>query len=67
MNPAVDAARDLALRKIGRNVVNFQKMEVMLKFIVTFANFSVPMSQIVEHLQAALKNVRKAPMGGSRG
>jgi hypothetical protein len=63
MSPAVDAARNLALRKIGRNVVNFQKMEVMLKFIVTFANFSVPMSQIVEHLQAASMSVRNAPMG----
>jgi hypothetical protein len=27
----VEAARDDALRKIGRNVVNFQKMEAMLK------------------------------------
>jgi hypothetical protein len=63
MSSAVDTARDLALLKIGRNVVNFQKMEVMLQFIVTFANFSVPMSQIAEHLQSASKNIRKAPMG----
>jgi hypothetical protein len=34
----LEASRNLALQKIGRNVVNFQKMEAMLKYILTFAN-----------------------------
>ena len=30
----LDEARDEAFRKIGRNVVNFQKMEAMLKYLI---------------------------------
>lgn len=35
-----------ALRKIGRNVVNFQKMEAMLKYLVSEASFKGPISEI---------------------
>jgi hypothetical protein len=56
-------ARNLTLQKIGRNVVNFQKMEAMLKFILTVANFSVPLSTAQSHLRGQSKRVRKRSMG----
>lgn len=59
----VSAARDLTLQKIGRNVVNFQKMEAMLKFILTVANFSVPVSKVQAHLETKAKHLRSKPMG----
>jgi hypothetical protein len=57
------AARDTALQKVGRNVVNFQKMEAMLKFILVFSNFSTPISRTKEHLAKRARRVRKIPMG----
>jgi hypothetical protein len=60
---AVSEARDLALQKIGRNVVNFQKMEAMLKFLLKFADFSAPISKGREHLEAQEKRHRTKPMG----
>jgi hypothetical protein len=59
----VAIARDLTLQKIGRNVVNFQKMEAMLKFILTVANFSVPITRTQPHLEGQAKHVRNDPMG----
>jgi len=40
MNPTDDVAslRDVTLRKIGRNVVNFQKVEYCLKVLVALSN-----------------------------
>ena len=62
-DPGSADARNLTLQKIGRNVVNFQKMEAMLKFILTVANFSVPLSTAQSHLRGQAKRVRKHPMG----
>jgi hypothetical protein len=59
----VSGARDLTLQKIGRNVVIFQKMEAMLKFILTIANFSVPASKVQTHFETQAKHVRTKPMG----
>jgi len=59
----VAIARDLTLQKIGRNVVNFQKMEAMLKFILTVANFSVPITKTQSHLEGQAKRVRNNPLG----
>jgi hypothetical protein len=55
--------RDAALQKIGRNVVNFQKMEAMLKFILTFSNFAAPITQTGKHLTNQAKRVRSISMG----
>jgi hypothetical protein len=33
------AARDEALRKVGRNVVNFQKVEACLKYLIAVSDF----------------------------
>ncbi len=65
MNTDVDivATRDLVLQKIGRNVVNFQKMEAMLKFVLTFANFTTPISDTESRLQQQANSDRKHPMG----
>jgi hypothetical protein len=60
---AVSDARDLTLQKIGRNVVNFQKMEAMLKFILKVANFAAPISKSQEHFEARAKLHRAKPMG----
>jgi hypothetical protein len=38
--------RDVALRAIGRNVVNFQKLEKCLKALIRVDNLSGPMSTI---------------------
>jgi hypothetical protein len=59
----VVAARDLALQKVGRNVVNFQKMEGMLRFIFTFANISAPASDAASYLERQQRLVRTRPMG----
>lgn len=40
MNPDLDGLRNEVLRKIGRNVVLFQQLEVMLKLLVTHGGFS---------------------------
>src|SRR5262245_400119 len=65
MSTESDAAseRDLTLQKIGRNVVNFQKMEAMLKFILTVANFSVAITETRSHLKGQARRVRNHPMG----
>ena len=57
------AARDETLRKIGRNVANFQKMEVMLKFVLATSNFSTSISKAKEHLETRVKDLRKASLG----
>ena len=57
------AAQDVTLQKIGRNVVYFQKMEAMLKFILTVTNFAAPISAAQEHLAARANSLRRKPMG----
>ncbi len=55
--------RDIALQKIGRNVVNFQKIEGMLKLIISRNNFSAPVSKIAEVLEERKKTVSKKSLG----
>ena len=61
--PTLEIARDLALQKVGRNVVNFQKMEAMLKFILTFASLHGPMSGLAKVVAQKTAEVAKEPMG----
>jgi hypothetical protein len=44
--------KEIALRKIGRNVVNFQKIEGMLKLLLSQSNFKSPISKITETLNS---------------
>jgi len=57
------AMQDLALQKIGRNLVNFQRMEAMLKFVLKFGSISVPISKLAPHLIATDRSLRRKPMG----
>jgi hypothetical protein len=59
----LEDARDEVLRKLGRNVVNFQKMEGMLKLLNSQNHLSGALSDI-QRLQAkASKTVAREPMG----
>jgi len=55
--------RNEVLRKIGRNVVNFQKMEAMLKFLNTQQAMSGAFSDISKLVARAKKATSKQPMG----
>jgi hypothetical protein len=55
--------RNIALQKIGRNVVNFQKIEGMLKFIISRNNFKAPISKIAEILEERKKSINKKSLG----
>ena len=59
----LEVARNLALQKVGRNVVNFQKMEAMLKYILAFANLQSPLSDIAKSITQKTAAIAKRPMG----
>lgn len=62
-SPELEAARNLALQKIGRNVVNLQKMEAMLKFLLLVSDHTAPASTFsAEHAKRALR-IARMPMG----
>jgi hypothetical protein len=60
---ALADVRDRVLRKLGRNVVNFQKMEAMLKFINTQQAMSGSLKDIAKVLATAKKTTSNQPMG----
>ena len=60
---ALTEARDEVLRKIGRNLVNFQRMEAMLKFLNANQRISGTVSDLVEVSARAKKQASKLPMG----
>jgi hypothetical protein len=55
--------RNQVLRKIGRNVVNFQKMEAMLKLLTSQKAVSGSLGDISRIVAEASKSVAKQPMG----
>ena len=55
--------KEIALQKIGRNVVNFQKIEGMLKFIISRNNFSAPVSKIAELMEKRKKEISRKSFG----
>jgi hypothetical protein len=62
-SPELEAERNLALQKIGRNVVNLQKLEAMLKFLLLVSDHSAPASTFgAEHAKRA-KRIARMPMG----
>lgn len=56
-------SKELAFRKIGRNVVHFQKFEGMLKFLLSQSNFQCPVSKLHEILQQREKNFEQQSLG----
>lgn len=55
--------RNDVLRKIGRNVVNFQKMEGMLKLLNSQQDLSGTLGDIAQIAEKASKSVERQPMG----
>lgn len=59
--------RDEVFRKIGRNLLNFQKIELMLKHLVTNGRISGYMSEIEKNHERRKKDVHKQMMGNLVG
>ncbi len=61
--PDLNDALNEALRKIGRNVVNFQKMEAMLKHLIACGNIQGYASDLTRVIGDRLNFFAKRPMG----
>lgn len=61
--PDVEDVRNVALQKIGRNVVNFQKMEAMLKFVLAFCEVNGPLGGISGQVADRVAAFSRMPMG----
>lgn len=59
----LDELRNLALQKIGRNLVNLQKMEAMLKLLVSLNQGPIPVSRFKQSLEKRVENVSRMTMG----
>ena len=55
--------RDVAFRKIGRNLVNFQKLELALKFIIVRSDLRGYASEAAKILRAKEKVVDRKALG----
>jgi hypothetical protein len=61
--PELEVERNAALQKIGRNVVDLQKLEAMLKFLLLASDHTAPVSTFsAEHAKRA-KRIARMPMG----
>jgi hypothetical protein len=56
-------ATDEVLRRVGRNLVIFQQVELVLKFLTTHARFHAPASQFAERFGKHAESIRKKSMG----
>lgn len=59
--------RDEVFRKIGRNLLNFQKIELMLKHLIANGRISGYMSEIKDNQQRRVAAVHKQTMGNLVG
>lgn len=59
----LEQLRDEVFRKIGRNVVNFQRIEGMLKFLLTVARTEGPLSQLPEITEQRRKLIDRDTLG----
>lgn len=61
--PDLEEARNSALQKIGRNVLNLQKLEAMLRYLLLVSDNTAPASTFsAEHAKRA-KRIARMPMG----
>ena len=60
-------ATDEVLRRVGRNVVVFQQVEHVLKFLTTHARFHAPVSQFVERFAKHAESIARKSMGDLAG
>jgi hypothetical protein len=61
--PRADNLRDEALRKVGRNIVNLQKMERALKLLIVLSDLKGPISELKGVYKKRLADVEKLTMG----
>ncbi|HEU4593823.1 MAG TPA: hypothetical protein VFS10_01555, partial [Pyrinomonadaceae bacterium] len=61
--PQPDDLRNEALRKIGRNIVNLQKMERALKLLIVRSDLSGYISELKGRYQDRLASVERLSMG----
>jgi hypothetical protein len=59
--------RDEVFRKIGRNLLNFQKIELMLKHLIANGRISGYMSELKENQERGAATVHKQTMGNLVG
>jgi hypothetical protein len=55
--------RDEALRKIGRNLVNYQRFEKALKLVIVRSDIRGYASQIAKQYRSKLKDTNRKPLG----
>ena len=66
-DPADTAVRDEALRKIGRNVVLFQELENILKFLASAQHPSMPLSEAKATREVRAASIRVKTLGQVAG
>ena len=59
----IEMLRNDALRKIGRNVVNFQKVEACLKYLIAISDVQRAPQEIVADHEKKKARLRRQPMG----
>jgi aerobic-type carbon monoxide dehydrogenase small subunit (CoxS/CutS family) len=59
----LEALRDEALRKVGRNVVNFQKVEACLKFLLAVSETQTTKDGLSARHRKRTATIQKLPMG----
>ncbi len=55
--------RDAALRRVGRNVVNFQRLESALRALIPALNASGTLSDFNTRLAESIRELKKKPLG----
>jgi hypothetical protein len=62
-NDPVGTQRDAALRRVGRNVVNFQHLENTLRTLVSTMRLSGPMGELASKHAMEVKSLKKRTLG----
>lgn len=58
----VESARTATLRRVGRNLVNAQRIELMLKFLLK-VNFTAHLAKIKDHFKKHIERISRKTMG----
>lgn len=60
----LEAARDEALRKVGRNVVNFQKVETCLRYLISVSDVQTTKDGLIaEQYRQRIAKTQRLPLG----
>ena len=63
LNAGIETVRSEALRKIGRNVVNFQKIEACLKFLVAVCGTAGTRTTLLDNTREEAARVHRESLG----